>query len=280
MECVDGLWASTDCGEGNVCCKGQCAPRICEPYTEKVCVDNKTVAACNDCGTEMVEQPCPGSYYCDPATAICQCEVGVKILFMLDASGSMELNMVEDKTRWEVAQETIESVMGEYPHFRYGLMTFPNEPVLCEEPGCTGGGGCGENYTNGVNAPIDTPPSTISDYLKTRELVGEGGELELVLTPLLGAFDFLVNGYNGPMKADDGTPTYVILISDGQDTCYSPLEPKQTVGPLGKAAKTLAENWGIQTYPIGFGLEEGSEQLNALAQQGEQGLPSTWRPTT
>ena len=117
-----------------MCCKGQCAPRICEPYTEKVCVDNKTVAACNDCGTEMVEQPCPGSYYCDPATAICQCEVGVKILFMLDASGSMELNMVEDKTRWEVAQETIESVMGEYPHFRYGLMTFPNEPVLCEEP--------------------------------------------------------------------------------------------------------------------------------------------------
>ena len=66
-----------------------------------------------------------------------------------------------------------------------------------------------------MKALIDTPPSTISDYLKTRELVGEGGELELVLTPLPGAFDFLVNGYNGPMKADDGTPTYVILIPTG-----------------------------------------------------------------
>ena len=272
LQCVDGIWEASSCEKDLVCCDGSCAAQICNPFSEKTCSGANSISICNECGTEMVSQPCPGSYYCDPISLQCQCEVPVKVLFLLDASGSMELNQVGDKTRWEVAQETIDSVMTEYPHFRYGLMTFPDTVVTCDGPGCAGEGGCTPSFSDEVNAPIDTNPAIISSYLSGRKLAGPGGELELVLTPLHGAFEFLVEDYTGPMKDKDGTPAYVIVISDGQDTCHTPFYPELTVGPLGNLARDLADDWGIQTYPIGFGLEEGSDQLNALAQQGGTGL--------
>ena len=272
LQCINGAWEASSCDEGSVCCDGACEPQVCTPYTEKECTSGKNIATCNECGTEMVEQPCPGTYYCDPVSVQCQCEVPVKILFLLDASGSMELNQVGTKTRWEVAQETIDSVMSDYPHFRYGLMTFPDTMVTCDGPGCAGEGGCTPAFTDELNAPMDTTPANITSYLSNRTLAGPGGDLELVLTPLHGAFEYLVEDYEGPLKDQDGTPAYVVVISDGQDTCHAPFYPELTVGPLGNLARGLADNWGIQTYPIGFGLEEGSNQLNALAQQGGTGL--------
>ena len=257
LECIGGVWTAAPCEVGSVCCQGTCAPSICTPYTEKACVDAKTVAVCNDCGTVMVEQPCAGTYYCDPVTFACQCEVGVKVLFLLDASGSMGLNMVGNQTRWEVAQATIESVMADYPHFRYGLMSFPNAPVTCNGPGCEGEAGCAESFTSELNAPIDTPPETISEYLKNRELAGPGGDLELVLTPLFGAMDFLVNDYSGPLKDMDGTPTYVIVISDGQDTCHAPFYPELTVGPWATWRAASRTGGGFEPTPSGLGWRRG-----------------------
>jgi hypothetical protein len=272
VTCKDGALVATSCASGAACCGSACAPLVCTPYVTKKCLNGNTAALCDACGTGYVEQPCLPGYTCNPSSGVCGCKSPIQILFVLDASGSMELNQVDGKTRWQVAQEAIGELMSGFPNLQYGLMTFPDHPVECPTPGCASKGGCAADFIDELNAPTGTPSAVLTDYLAKRKLSTGNGKLDLVLTPLAGALDYLGKADLGAMKTQLDAPRYVILISDGEDTCVAPHAPALLPGLVGNATAKLRDQWNIQTFPVGFGYAGGSQQLSAIAQRGGTGL--------
>ena len=272
VKCVDGAYVATPCGAGKACCIDQCADQICSPFQTKQCLGPATAGLCNACGTSFTPQPCLPNYVCDAKTQACTCKSPLEVLFVLDASGSMQLSSIGGQTRWQLAQQAIDEVMKAFPGIQYGLATFPDHAVDCAAPGCTSKGGCDKSFFDELNAPTGTPPDVLTAYLAKRQLATAGSKLELVLTPLAGAMQHLVDGDLGTLKKNTNSPRYVILISDGEDTCYAPQAPKLLPGVLGQSAAKLRDQWNIQTYPVGFGYASGSAQLSAIAQQGGTGL--------
>ncbi len=275
LACEGGVITSTTCEEGYSCCEGQCLEQICAPNGDWECIDDTTYQLCNTCGTELVELECRENFYCDPAAMRCQCEYPINIMFVVDASGSMELRDVGGVSQWRIAREAIAKVMVDYPRLVYGLSTFPSETVTCSGEGqCAGGGGC--ELVGGVNFDLGAvSPSEIILSLEKRDLADQVENLKYVKTPLVGIFDYFVSGYptDGPVK-DHSYPSYIVLISDGEDSCYNPVRPKAAVGPLGDRVRTLVDDWGVKTFAIGFNLDSGQDQLDAVSMNGGTGRAS------
>lgn len=275
--CVEGVVEQQPCPEDEVCVTDVCLPMICEPGAV-VCTGESSFKKCDSLGTTWVQDlPCvAGSEieaFCDEGSNECVCELPVHVLFVLDASGSMQLEDVSPGvTQWDTALEAISQIMDQYPFLTYGLATFPNQEVDCGTDQCVGAGGCG--YTNGVNLDLAKGQvQQIKDYLFQRKLAADVSELEYVLTPLLGMARYLADFYpdDGPLK-DHPFPAYVVLISDGRDSCFNPLKPHSVIGPLAYFTEKLLSVYGVKTFTIGFNLENGQEQLDAVAMHGGTGL--------
>jgi hypothetical protein len=195
------------------------------------------------------------------------------VLFVVDASGSMELVEVEPgKTQWDVALEAISEIMDKYPFLTYGLSTFPSQTVNCGPSNCIGGGGCA--YSDSVNIDLATGQiDAIKKYLQERKLTTDTANLKYVLTPLLGILNYLADGYpdTGPLK-NHPYPAYVVILSDGQDSCFNPLSPEAAIGPLAEPVKKLLDKYNVKTFAIGFNLVDGFSQLDGIAMHGGTGL--------
>ena len=277
VRCVNGRLFSMACGDENACVDGACQPEVCEAAATE-CTGFDTQRRCNDTGTAWeVDQTCPGVGeivgICDAGTGKCGCRVPVNVLFVLDASGSMQLEEVSaGVTQWDVARDAMAQIMAEYPFLKFGLATFPQKTVDCSADACEGTGGCA--YADDLN--LDVAPGqvdAIQGYLATRKLSADPANLKYVLTPLLGIFDYLANGYpaDGLLKAHQ-YPSYVVLLSDGQDSCYNPLNPAAATAPLAARVQQLADQWSIRTFAIGFNLANGFEELDAIAMHGGTGF--------
>jgi len=269
VHCVDGEWVATPCGPDESCLDGACKGQVCQPLITTVCLDDDTSGLCNAYGTDFLPQPCLANYTCNETTGKCECKSPLQVLFLLDASGSMLLNLVDGKSRWEHAQDAIATVMAAYPKVQYGLKTFPDEDILCASPGCDSQGGCLGTFTDGLAFSPGAAPTDLLTYLAMRKLAAPGGSLQLVLTPLAAALKNLVDADLGTFKTATQTPRYVILISDGEDTCYAAHAPELLPGVLGSSVIALRDQWQIYTYAIGFGFD--SPQLAAVAQTGGTG---------
>jgi len=269
--CGEGRWIYTLCDAETVCTAGVCAPLTCEPG-EEACLDAQSLGRCRDDGTAWEVTTCNAEQTCDAETLTCECQNPTQILFLLDASGSMALNEIGGLTRWQLARAAIADVMAEFPDISYGLKTFPDAPVVCDAPGCSSTGGCAASFADGFDFAPGATSTEINDFLLTRGLSAGSGRLDLVLTPLVNAFESLTTLDIGRFRTEVDQPRYVVLISDGEDTCLAPHAPEIVPGTLGRAVTELRTDWNIQTYPIGFGYAEGSRQLAAIAQAGGTGL--------
>jgi hypothetical protein len=276
-KCDAGAIVSEPCGAQETCISGACIPQICSPGTT-ACVGADTFHKCDGTGTAWAEeQVCPAGpdiqAVCDPDTHKCGCQVPVHVLFVLDASGSMQLEEVSTGvSQWDVALDAIEQIMLQYPFLTYGLATFPDQTVDCGTDHCEGWGGCA--YTQSVNLDLATGQvDAINDYLASRALSADPANLMYVLTPLLGILNYLTQQYpeSGPLK-DHKYPAYLVLLSDGQDSCENPLNPAAATAPIAAQVALLLEQYLVKTFAIGFNLADGFEQLDAIAMHGGTGL--------
>jgi hypothetical protein len=277
--CLDGEIQTEPCPEGSGCIADACVAQVCKP-NEMECTGGPGDTAyrkCDPVGTSWIEGlACTAGTglktACDATLKKCVCELPVHVLFVVDASGSMQLADVSPgKTQWDVALDAISQIMNQYPFLTYGLATFPNQTVDCSAAKCTGGGGCG--YVSGVNLDLKIGQVIqIQDYLKTRKLSKDQANLEYVLTPLYGMLTYLVEGYpdTGPLKTHP-YPAYVVLLSDGQDSCFNPLDPDAVIGPLAARASQLLADHDVKMFTIGFNLANGQDQLDAIAMHGGTG---------
>jgi hypothetical protein len=265
------------CGDQTICVNGECVPQICEPGSME-CTGSDSFHKCDAYGAGWSQdQKCPAGQdilgVCDPVEKRCGCQVPVHVLFLLDASGSMQLEQVSAGiTQWDVAKAAISQIMNEYPFLTYGLATFPDRTVDCAPDHCEGRGGC--SFVEGVNLDLATGQvGAINSYLAGRKLSATSANLKYVLTPLLGILDYLVTGYpaGGPLK-DHKFPAYVVLLSDGQDSCHNPFDPGAAMAPIAARVEQLWDLFQVKTFAIGFNLADGFEELDAIAMHGGTGL--------
>lgn len=121
----------------------------------------------------------------------------------------------------------------------------------------------------------DDPTNTSNRKLRLknesqRPILGTGS------TPLGGSmFDFeeWFSDWSG-LAATGGDPSwacrkkYLLVITDGDDTCYSNSNPNDPCD----VAQTLNETYNVQTFVVGFGLANGSS-LECMAENGGTGDP-------
>jgi hypothetical protein len=92
-------------------------------------------------------------------------------------------------------------------------------------------------------------------------------------TPLLlELMNFQDEAY-APLLMGDGAESYLLLISDGRDTCgtsQDPLSgvPDATPSALANATRKLKDNMALKTIAVGVGDDIEPDQLSAIAEAG------------
>jgi MYXO-CTERM domain-containing protein len=170
-----------------------------------------------------------------PSKAACGAIPEALILF--DRSGSMQEPLGPSQTKWNVAVAAVTDLTKSFQsQMAFGLMFFPQD------------WSCGVGNVN-VNPTVGNSAS-IASALQAQ---APGGS-----TPIADAL-WVAHGYL--MAHNSGKPQYVVLITDGMETCYG--------NPVADAAALLAS--GIKTYVVGFGSAVSAAALGALATAGGTG---------
>ena len=165
-----------------------------------------------------------------------------QVLVLLDRSGSMK-EMIGKLTKWEIALASMKTlapfVTGK---MELGLMLFPRWPVVNK---CTTG------QVNVTDRAQQHPRDPVA--------AGRGG-------PRQRQHPLVQHPQRRPrLPRDDqagGRSQYVILVTDGKETC-SPHYPAVATGPL------LGD--GVRTYVVGFGANADPISLDAAAVAGGTG---------
>jgi von Willebrand factor type A domain len=186
-----------------------------------------------------------------------------RIMILLDSSSSMHDQLGCDyddtwcngPTKWEVAKPALEKMINDYGmEIDFGLDTFPRDHE------CTVGTSVLYDVSNDHGAAILT-------YLQSHKSPGS--------TPIyLGLKNFVDTTY-APVFSGPGANRYLVLVSDGQDTCGKN-------GISGTFSSTIKSDLtqvtqdvlgtGVLTFVIGFGDGVSQGQLNAVAGAGGTGL--------
>jgi hypothetical protein len=92
-------------------------------------------------------------------------------------------------------------------------------------------------------------------------------------TPLLLAMQNYMDRDYAPLFMESGAPSYLLIISDGKDTCgsngvFMGENLGASASELADAAKRLNSELGIRTIVVGFGDGADPTQLNAIAAAG------------
>ncbi len=154
------------------------------------------------------------------------------VLIVLDRSGSMQ-----DNGKWGAAQSAVGSLVQSYGQsINFGLTLFPNN------------NSCGDGK---VSVDVGSPTAG-QDIINTMLSVGPGGD-----TPLGDTLNDML-AYPGLM--DTSRHNYVLLVSDGAETCG---------GHPGKKVDAFrARTPEVKTFVVGFGSGVDSGTLNDLAVRG------------
>jgi hypothetical protein len=170
------------------------------------------------------------------------------VLITLDRSGSMNDEIDNGMSKWEIAQDAIAQVTADFgDQVFFGLSLFPGLDSDCND-----GMDCGAGAVF-----IDPAPMTadmINAELAAASTCSFG-------TPIAEHLDSLPD-YAG--LEDIERPNYILLITDGQATCDDPV-------PAVEALR--AEDPEIKTFVVGFGSEVDPQQLADMAEAGGTALP-------
>jgi hypothetical protein len=224
----------------------------------------------------------------------------VRVMLLLDQSSSMSGSLPWAASHWDEATAGLNHLLSDpvSRNFIYGLDAFPDGTVeyfeecydaCCADPVClmTQMMRCmAMAATCNRNCSIDLPPivplapsvesgPAISAYMAYEFLPGS-----FTSTPLLRQMEWYRD--SGPTAVpeffDDEGASYIVVVSDGADTCddtSDPPEPGPVIDGLAAATRTLLSTHGIKSFAIGFGDTSGSmaDELNAVAANG--GSPFT-----
>ena len=177
-----------------------------------------------------------------------------RVMILLDNSGSM-LDNVGGNTKEEQAVSAITLMVNDTINEdkEFGLDIFPDG---------SGGflnSGCGTNAAPPV--PIaDANAQNIINYLNNN--YDPNGA-----TPLLAGLKYYATQANSTSAGlhGDNTSGYIVVVSDGSDTCYSGFN---IVQQLRATTTELVNNLDIRSFAIGFGSGVSADELNAIAQNG------------
>jgi Ca-activated chloride channel family protein len=183
-----------------------------------------------------------------PASAAKDCTDSPIALVILDRSGSMgsQGSVSAIKSKWQIAKEAVDSMTTNFSHaLMFGLSLFPKPS----------GGSCTAGVVE-VQPAINSNPTIMTKLAST----GPGGSTPIGST-LSGLLPWLQTS-----KQQTGKEHYVILITDGTETCSG--DPIAAATAIGQA--------GIDLYVIGFGtgVNPHGAQANGGGRQHGRLLPS------
>ena len=245
---IGGCIPASGCGV-----KADCAPnQLCDSVGR--CVSDCRTAGCNPgstCGTDGLCQPANP----DGGAATCggqlfqAAKVNSNMYIAFDKSGSMADPVVMGGalSKWEIATSAIKQVTSQYQsQIQFGLGLFP------------AGGGTQQRC---VPAPTAV---TVGDQRAAQIAAALDANAPGGSTPIGGVLTSagLVPELVDPMRAN-----YVMLVTDGTETCNG--------NGVNAATANLAAK-GIKTFVIGFGGEVDAANLDAIAVAG--GTPRAGTP--
>lgn len=237
--CTSGLvtWQEeTVCPVDQACADGRC--QACTPDASE-CLSETTFRRCADDGSRWgntescdVGEACFDTrclpYACSP-----------RILFLVDFSGSMS-------SYWTSVRQSIAAIVGANPDIRFGLKTFPDAQSWSCDVSAT------------LEIPFDTGLGTAFDaWFLANPPSGA--------TPLAAGLDTMDANADAIFGNLGGT---LIVLSDGEDTCYSggsstPIRPF-----LASKAASLRLNHNVPVYAIGYSFGGNPGELDVIANNG------------
>ncbi len=184
--------------------------------------------------------------------------VPTRLMILQDVSGSMtEVPSGTTATKWEQAKAALLNLLAQWKgreEIEFGFDLFPDD------------GYCG------VAEPVvqDAGPGNI---LAIEQFV-EQYEMKEGTTPLCKAMNrFDKEGWPNyaPVFTDAEAASYLLVVSDGDDTCGGYGVCGGLFGPNFKKLTEKLVASGIKVIVIGFGTGTGSAQLNSIATNGGTG---------
>ncbi|MCP4674125.1 MAG: VWA domain-containing protein [Deltaproteobacteria bacterium] len=184
---------------------------------------------------------------------------GVKVMFLVDFSSSMTQG-----GKWAAASKAIEKMVTDPANgeTHFGLHVFP-------KPGLNPLNICDAAFAPAVDVGADTSQEIVQ-WMK-----GHKPGL-FSMTPLVAGLQYYL-GVKETLLHDSETSNYIVVLSDGEDTCFGLEAASQTVpypfntrNILSGIVDDMKDVSGIKTIAIGFGNVGGTakEQLNAIARNG------------
>ena len=236
---ITGCGANADCSTGLICdqlgrCVTDCRQGTCNPgaycTSGGVCMPtNNPDGGAPNCGGELFQAA----------------KVNSNMLIALDKSGSMS-ELIAGQTKWAIATAAVRQVTSQYEsQIQFGLLMFPAG---------------GTTSTQCVPQPVSV---TVGDQRAAAISVALDGGAPGGRTPI-GAT--LTACGNVAELADPNRANYVMLVTDGMETC----------GGNGVTAATnnLAQK-GIKTFVVGFGSGVAPANLSNIATAGGTPRPGT-----
>jgi hypothetical protein len=194
---------------------------------------------------------------CESVTASLK-QVATRVMILLDRSESMN-----DDDKWELAGSAIDSMVTEFDKkIAFGLDVFSvngessrrysRDSAMCDV---------------GDSAVLDVAMDNGSAILEALSSFRPGNA-----TPLLLAMMNYRDVDYAPQFMDSKGNSYLVIISDGMDTCGDngqfDREGGASAAQLSEVASQLNEDSGIKTIVIGFGEGADPDQLDAIARAG------------
>jgi hypothetical protein len=265
----------TTCVSPQICIDGACVDAACVPGTSE-CVDVDTMRRCRSDGSGYEEVDCPEGQECNPESGICEFPCLLRVLILLDQSGSM--SEPETNPKWNQARTALSTLMSSETaaEVEFGLASFPSD------------GNCA---TDGIVIhPVpDADASIVDSYFTSNSPYGN--------TPLVESLEFFTSDTTANLN-DPDYHNYILVVSDGMDSCYTDLDAcvlgcmtsptpliciaeceaaaaAVTVPALRMYTSHLREDLEIRTFVVGFGADVSDEELSAIAEEGGTEL-GTW----
>ncbi len=231
-----GCGDKADCAAGQLCnavgkCISDCKTSGCNMgstcASDGTCVQAAADGGATSCGGELFQAA----------------KVNSNMFIAFDKSGSMT-ELINGVSKWDIGTAAIKQVTSQYQsQIQFGLMLFP-----------AGGGNAQQCVPGPVSVTVgDQRAASIGTAL---DMNGPGGK-----TPIGGVLTAagLVPELSDPMRAN-----YVMLVTDGSETC---------MGNGTQAATTNLAQKGIKTFVVGFGSGVSAQNLADIATAGGTARP-------
>ncbi len=182
---------------------------------------------------------------------------GVNVMLVVDHSGSM----LSDN-RWTAAKDAIKLLVEDPAHEDtwFGLHPFPG-PLFSPDPPFLG-----------ICEPYDEPqvkmgPDQGQKVVNWMANIANNPLLGGLATPMLKAIQYYLGAFTTPLH-DPEKSNYLVLLSDGADTCSWAWDDWGNPNILAGMTDDLKDISNIKTIAVGLGSDVSEAELDAIAKNG------------